>query len=180
MPPFRRGSMSRFPRTNAGARRRVSWGTGPRGNVGAVTAAGSILFPVGAQANLDDLTIVRIRGELLVRMKDGTSADSSWKFAFGMCIVNENAFGIGVTAVPQPFTDLFWDGWMVHQQGIIATEIASEPANQINSNRIIIDSKAMRKTHLTDIIVAVIEFHSENGTAIADADLVSRSLSKLA
>ena len=178
--PNRRGLRSSFPRTNASARRRVSWGVGPRGNVGAVTAAGSSVFPVGAQANLDDLTIVRIHGELLVRMKDGTAADSSFKFAFGMCIVNENAFGIGATAVPQPFTDLFWDGWMVHFQGTIATEIAAEPANEINAVRKIIDSKAMRKTHLTDVIVAVIEFHSENGTAIADADLVSRSLSKLA
>jgi len=173
-----RGRMSRFPRINESLRRRVSWASGPRGDV-SLTTAGAGLFTTAAQATIDDLTIVRVRGELLVMLKEASTAGSQFPWAFGMCVVTENAFGVGVTAVPAPFTDVAWDGWLVHQQGVVRQELLNGPPDEANTYRAIIDSKAMRKTHATDVLIGIVEVHTESGTAQFIANLVSRHLSKL-
>ena len=170
--------MSRFQRTS-GQRCKVSWAGGPRGVFQNVTAAQVTLFAVGSQANVDDLTLVRIRGELLVQISNASAVNSGFQWAFGMCVVSENAFGIGATAIPAPFTDIAWDGWMVHLQGSNFYDTLDLTANLADTVRVVIDSKAMRKTHATDVLCALLETHDEIGTASLDAHLVSRTLSKL-
>ena len=174
--PF--GQRSRFPRTGGKGRRKVSWAGGPRGDL-TITADGVSLFTVGQQATVDDLTLIRTHGELLVVMLDGSVLDASISYAFGMCVVTENAFGAGVTAVPAPFADIAWDGWMVHFQGTMFSENA-DPLSAISSaNRHVIDSKAMRKTYATDVLVAVLETESETLDTETKFFLRSRTLSKL-
>ena len=173
----------RFGRSAHGAstaRRKTSWGSGPSGVISR-TATGSNLFAVGAQATVAGLTLVRTRGNLLVFLSSIATALDGFSGAIGMAIVSENAFGVGVTAIPTPVTDLAWDGWLYHRffsvKGVTATE--ADGANAVSAvERIQIDSKAMRKFKETDLLVAVIE-GTEVGGVTFNATLETRTLVKL-
>jgi len=94
-------------------------------------------------------------------------------------VINENAFGVGVTAIPAPFVDLAWDGWLWHTQGNLRCVAASGIGDDImTSTRIVIDTKAMRKFKESDVLVGVIEF-VEDATAVMSAYMESRLLVKL-
>ena len=173
---------SRFQRTSA-LRRKTTWTVGPEGSVQLTSAAASV-FSGGAIAIDDGLTIVRTRGELNVGLSVAAVAlDGFARFAFGMCIVSENAAGVGVTAIPSPITDETWDGWYVYYTGSLFSVVATavlDNAEGVANLRLPIDSKAMRKFKRTDVIVAVIETATEVGTASLTARLSSRTLVKLA
>ena len=166
-----RPSRMRFPRTNVGSRRLSSWSAGPVGVSGAISSSTSALFSFGQQAISDGLTIVRIHGTLMSLTSTPTAANNM-SFAFGMCIVNENAGGIGITAIPTPLTDITWDGWLVHFQGMAGGNGSGTTQN------FPFDSKAMRKIKNTDIIFGVLET-TEVGAVTADFTLASRQLFKL-
>ena len=170
-----------FRSTRAGstARRRVSWSLGPTGILSPASSVVS-LFAGGGQATLDDLTIVRTRGELLLSLLTAAAPQQGFQWAFGMCIVSENAFNAGVASVPAPLADGSWDGWFVHHQGSLksGTATPAQEASDGTVNRLIIDSKAMRKLHQSDFVVGVLET-VEAGTATMHAELHTRILSKL-
>ena len=98
-----------------------------------------------------------------------------------MCVVTQNAAGIGVTAIPDPVVDIAWDGWFYHAQGDIRSQgstAAQLLTNDVSMVRHVIDSKAMRKIHLTDTIVAVLGV-VETTVAVGFAHLRTRILVKL-
>ena len=160
-------------------RRRVSWSPGPNGILSPASTAVS-LFPTGSQAVVDDLTLVRTRGELLLVLLTSSIAQGGFQWAFGMCVVTDNAFTVGgVGAVPAPLLDIAWDGWFFHSQG--ALKSPSGTIADMSSARVLrvpIDSKAMRKLHNTDVVIGVLET-VEVGTATMHAELRSRLLDKL-
>ena len=165
-------------------RRRTSWSAGPRQtSLPSIVANGAFLWAAGAQANLDGLTVVRIRGQVGLWLEVVTGiGDGFLQVGFGICNVTENAFGIGVTAVPHPLTDRSWDGWMWHSivsplLGFSVTE--GENTGAISQVRVEIDSKAMRKTRSSDLIVGVAEFSGEVGTATLQFIAETRILDKL-
>ena len=167
-----------FPRRSGGNRRHVAWSAGPRGATGSLTASGRSLFPVGTTAGEDDLTLIRTRGELQVSLLAASAAGEGIQWALGLCNVTQNAFGIGVTAVPDPIEDAGWDGWFVHEEGVLFARDATpldDPATLIHRT---IDSKAMRKTHRTDTLIAVFGL-AESGAVTVRADLITRILDKL-
>ena len=171
-------SQSRFPR-RSGPRRRVSWAQGPNGRVLGISGPSANLFNLGAQALSDDLTVVRTRGQLILQLVTADALGSGFQWFFGMCNVTENAFGVGVTAVPDPSVDIDWDGWFVYETGFLIAVDSSPAENADNAVQVItIDSKAMRKTHNTDVLIAalgVIEF----GTCTMQGVLSTRVLDKL-
>ena len=106
--------------------------------------------------------------------------DGFGSVAFGLAIVDAAAFAIGITAIPHPFSDSDWDGWLWHWQGSLygpssTVTNAAGPANV----RIPIDSKAMRKWKQFDALVGVAEFGTEVGAAVITAKLNTRILVKL-
>ena len=112
----------------------------------------------------------------------GTVGDGFAQIAHGICIVSENAFGVGVTAVPSPLTDIGWDGWIWHQLtpglfGLSVTE--SENVGALSMIRYDIDSKAMRKQKSTDFLIGVSEFAGEIGAATLQFITETRILDKL-
>ena len=175
--PRSRGFPSR--RRDSIARRKVTWTAGPGGILSPASTTVS-LFGTSQQATLDDQTIIRTRGELLLSLLTAAAAQQGFQWAFGICIVSENAFGVGVTAVPAPLADVAWDGWYVHHQGALkaGTATPAQEASDGTVNRLIIDSKAMRKIHFSDVVVAVLET-VEVGTATMHAELHTRQLAKL-
>ena len=159
-------------------RRRVTWSAGPGGVLSPASSTVS-LFPTAQQALVADLTLVRTRGELLVLLLSAAAAQQGFQFAVGICNVTENAFNAGVAAVPAPLADVAWDGWLYHTQGTIKSFAAGTFSDIAAAARIVVDSKAMRKTHQTDFIIAVLET-VEAGTATAHFELHTRILDKLA
>ena len=131
---------------------------------------------------VDGLTQVRLRGEYTYFLSVVTTiGDGFAKMAVGMCWVSENAAGVGITAIPTPLTDVAWDGWLFHRMhgnitGFSTTELLTGP---IDAQRVEIDSKAMRKTRATDVLVGVVELGTETGAASLVFSGVSRILLKI-
>ena len=127
---------------------------------------------------MDDLTLVRTRGEIQISLVAASAAGEGIQWAFGMCVVTENAAGIGVTAVPDPIGDANWDGWFVHEEGVIFARDATpldDPGLLVHRS---IDSKAMRKQHNTDVTIGVYA-QVESGAITSRADVITRILDKL-
>ncbi len=98
-----------------------------------LTAVGLALRP---------FTIVRTRMQLYIR-SDQEAASESQFGAWGFCVVTDQAFSIGVTAVPTPVTDMDSDSWLAHQW-----LMSSHGAGTVDSQKgqpYEVDSKAMRK-----------------------------------
>ena len=172
-------SGSRFPRIG-GPKRLVSWEDGPEG-VTVLSSVSSTVFPIAVAAIVDGLTIIRIRGELNMALDTtGAVLEGFPLLAAGLAIVSENAAGVGVTAIPSPYTDKHWDGWMWHWSGSMYTvTTAPTDAEGCAVARIVIDNKSMRKFKASDTLVGVIEAGSEVGTAQLQAVLNTRLLVKL-
>jgi len=140
------------------------------------------VWSVGQQALEDGLTLVRIRGQFTVCITATTTiGDGFQRFGLGICIVSENAFGVGATAIPAPLTDVGWDGWMWHYlggqlRGFSTTELGVAPMEAV---RVEIDTKAMRKIKESDIVVGVIELGSEVGASTLEFAAETRMLFKL-
>ena len=167
-------------------RRKTSWAIGPFGSTVHTTNASKV-FPTGSQALLEGLTIVRIRGELVGALSGAAAAlDGFSRVGVGICITNENAAGIGITATPTPLTDIAWDGWIWHSifslfsPGIIAGGAADDAPLGSAFIRLEIDSKAMRKFKNTDVLTGVVETGDEVGAANMTLKLNTRVLVKLA
>ena len=174
----RRGS--RFP-TRSGQRRQTSWGVGPQDVDGGFSASGSSLWSSGIIPLVEGLTIVRIRGVVKVTNATAGVALDGFFGAHGMCIVTNEAFAVGITAVPTPLDDEDWDGWMWHSyfdvRAPTATFADGVNAGAIYSN-IEIDSKSMRKIPDGYTLVGVTEV-VESGTATCEVQSQTRILFKL-
>ena len=166
------------PRTST-QRHRPSWSSGPFGT-NLITASGSTLLGVGSQAVVDNLTLIRTRGIFRCFLSSVDQAVGGYTGSVGICNVSENAFNAGITAVPTPTTDIAWDGWLWHQIFSVKS-VTATIGDAVNSEAIEfmveIDSKAMRKTRLTDFIIAVIEV-IEVGAASLNTRLDTRILDK--
>ncbi len=98
----------------------------------------------------EETTILRTRGSLLFPKSDPAQAASP------NLIVQQNAFGIGVTDVrslvngvfPGPIVDADWDGWMFLRQSTVT------PVDSVGT---VIDIKAMRKIESGDALFVAAE-----------------------
>ncbi len=172
------GSQTRF---GGSQRRKTGWSAGPANAQDSETSAGTVIWSTGQAAQGDGLTIVRLHGELTMFIEAATTAQDGFRsIAHGICIVSQNAAGVGVTAVPAPIDDLAWDGWLWHSlteqvRGFLTTEEGS-PLSVV---RLKIDSKAMRKVRSLDTIVGVSQFGTEVGAATLTWSARTRMLFKI-
>ena len=159
-----------------------TWDAGPGGvAVTAISATEDNILGAGITpvAGAGELTILRTRGILDFFIRGGATADGDGFFgAVGICIVSATAFGVGITAVPLPVTDISYP-WMWHSfLSIHQQETGSGIAGwQGSHQRIMIDSKAMRKFNGEQVAVAVMEV-TEIGGATASVFLDTRILAQ--
>ena len=178
--------------TSGSTRRQTSWeggpATGTNGSVESLTASANLVFNTGVIALIDGLTLVRTRGEFVAYLKTASAAGAGYAGAFGIGIVNENAFGIGATAILAPIDDEEWDGWLYHRFfSLTAADVidgsVSADVDAINSVsaavRLEVDSKAMRKIEAEEVLFAAVQV-TEALTATVDFAFNSRLLFKLA
>ena len=169
----------RFP-SRTSTRRSTSWEVGPEGTVLFTGSASNLMGTV--LPTVDGLTIVRIRGDVLIRLHTSVAGvNEGYRGAIGMGVVEDNAVAIGITAMPLPSTDDFWEGWMWHQWFNVKSN-TSTLADGANADaitfRATIDSKSMRKLPVGMTLALVVEV-VEAGTALVQVDVQSRSLVKL-
>ena len=179
MPHSRKFSSQR----RTGSRRMTAWSEGPNSSaVQTLSAAGASLWDTGQALTEPGLTIVRIRGELLVWLSTVTTVgDGFTKFSAGIGIVNADAFAVGATAIPSPADDDDWPGWMWHHAGagLIGLETTEVGRFPLNGVRIPIDTKAMRVMKQNEVIVGVVAVETEIGTSVLRFIGNTRMLSKL-
>ena len=166
-------------------RRRTGWTVGPGGATEAnITASSVTILGSGIVTTLDGHTIARIRGEFMAYLISATAVNDGFGCALGIGLVTEDAFDVGATAVPDPLTEMEWDGWMYHRlfairaPGVIVGA-ASEDADNVMATtsaiRFEVDTKAMRKFEERMALIAVLEV-VENGTAVMQVNFNSRML----
>jgi len=153
-----------------------------------VTSSSSVILGSGVGPTVDGLTMVRIRGELLLYLTAASAINDRMVGAFGIGKVSASAFAIGVTAVETPVADSVWDGWLYHRFFSLAgataitggAAIDGSSINQVSAClRVEVDTKAMRKLDVEDRIYAALEV-VEVGTVTMLAYFDSRALVKLA
>ena len=105
----------------------------------------------------DPTTWARTRGEVTVKPASYV-ADVDIDGAFGMCIVSSDAFAVGITAIPGPFSDAGWDGWFMWRSFARHFEFASGIGiESFASWPFEVDSKAMRKIPSEGVMVEIAE-----------------------
>ena len=137
---------------------------------GFVTVADTVAVLVSSVSFESPGTIVRARGNISLFSTDAAS-DESMTGAFGVGLVSAEALAVGITAIPEPFTDADWGGWMVWQSFAVRYEApASGDFGALRASwSWQIDLKAMRKVEPNSAMVFVVE--SEGG-AFAFAEQV--------
>ena len=144
----------RLPVRAGGPKRQVTW-IGPADQpYVAVASTVSVLlasFDPNA-AGLAKPTVVRTRGQVSVK-PEAFTGDVDIVGAFGMCVVTDQAFGIGITAIPDPFDQAEWDGWFVWRSFSYHLEFSTAENILLGSWDFEVDSKAMRKVGDNETIV---------------------------
>ncbi len=148
------------------------------GNFGSATssATGSVLYPTGFQPVVSGLTIVRIRGELILSSLMNAATDS-FQAAAGFIMVSDEAFAAGAASIPSPQSDAD-DDWIWHQWCSVQSGVLGAPG-QGTEFRFDIDNKAMRKFPGGKTLVGVLETFNEVGTVVIDTIINTRILVKL-
>ena len=137
-----------------GAKRLTQWvGSADQGTVAIAAGASAIQQ---SNATLGATTVVRTRGVLDVRPQ-GFSADIEVIGAMGIASVSDQAFAAGAASIPGPFTDSDWSGWWVWEAFSYRFELTTDVGRLIIPERMVIDSKAMRKIEPNETVVVMVE-----------------------
>ena len=157
-------------------RRSTSWLTGPNQVIGAVTSVGIVGWTNGVQILEDGITLIRTRGEVSFRLAvTGGGITDGVNGAVGIAVASENAFAVGNAGIMDPFTDSEWDGWIWHSFWHVSGAVASAGSFQ----RLVIDSKAMRKIAALDVLYGVHKVELETGVETLAFQADTRMLFKL-
>ena len=172
----------RFPSRPQSTRRKTTWVGGIQTaftSSGILASASAIISAIDTRLGAvpeAPFTVIRIRGVLMI-FSDQVVANEEAHGAYGVAVVNGEAFDIGVTAVPTPFTESFDDRWLYHTYWSAPSKRTAGEGMPTFWDNIVIDSKAMRKVNIGDVIVTVIE----NGSSVHGARFTTnkRTLVKL-
>ncbi len=97
-------------RSSRGVRRWTDWGP----FLTEQFSLGTTAVQLGATAfttTLGTTTLARVHGQLLVYLATATSINDGFTGAIGFGKVQDEAFQAGVGSVPDPITEVDWDGW---------------------------------------------------------------------
>ena len=152
----------RFPTRSTAPRRKTDWigGVSTNSQAEIALAANTVLLTssfdtrTAGQAPAAPFTVIRLRGILSISANAG--GDTNAIGAYGVLVVNGEAFDAGVASIPSPWTESFDDRWMYHRYWTAINDAGvTETDTQAFSYEI--DSKSMRKMARGDVLVAVIE-----------------------
>ena len=166
-----RGGQHRFQ----SPKRLVSWGLGPEQVAVSTAGTGSVIWTNGVTQTAGKSTIVRIRGNFLAQLTATAGGVTDGMVgAVGIGLVAKTAFDAGVASVPGPLNEMDWDGWMWHSFWMVSGAAAQASSIQ----RLVIDTKAMRKWDEEQVLFGATEF-TETGVEVVATRADSRVLVKL-
>ena len=145
----------RVVRVRGGSKRATEWFAAPAVSAFTSLAAATALIDTAFVFG-DPVTVVRAVG-MLVAQSDQVAGDEEPFGAIGLAVVTDQAFAIGVTAVPTPYTDGGSDAWFMHSYW--ATPVRAPTAVGVNKVSSIyrFDSRAMRKVHADQTVILMME-----------------------
>ena len=170
-----------FPQagTRSTPRRLTSWEAGVGGGAPVTESATVTKFLGSALAfSTDGLTLVRTRGEFVANLTAASAAANGYFGAVGIGLATAAAVAVGITAVPTPITEQGWDGWIWWSPIYAFSGRADEVEGGLANQRMVIDTKGMRKVKEEDSLYAAIEI-TEVGAASLFVALDCRMLFKL-
>jgi len=114
---------------------------------------------------LAPFTITRTIGYIGVA-PSATTAEQFSHGAYGIQVINGEAFDAGIASMPTPYTDSLEDRWLVFKYWsmMYAFNVGAGGTSHSRNPQIDFDSRAQRKVEVGDVIVSVFE----NG-ALTDA-----------
>ena len=160
------------------SRRKTSWDIGVSAQDLTIGGSTGKIWNFGAEVFADGLTLVRTRGYISVVM-DASGGDvfgDGFFGAHGIGVTTVEAFAVGQMAIPDPFQNPEWDGWLWHQYWDVR-ETGGDSAGAVLS-RFEVDSKAMRKL-AEGMVIFGATGQSPTGTVSAVLNGETRSLLKL-
>jgi len=147
----------RFPRSVVTRQRRATQWLQSAIDTGSTSLAAGAAVLDQSFAFGEKATIVRTRGRLWVKSDQIASTEEPFG-AIGLAVVTDQAFAIGVTAVPTPITDASSDNWFLWEPWqasmVAATQVGFSGDSWTGYE---LDSKAMRKVDDGDTVVVVLE-----------------------
>jgi len=168
-----------FPVQSRTQRRVTSWGQGPEDTGTTLTATGAAVWTSGVALNLESkATIVRTRGLITFGIVGAAGADGDRMCgAAGIGIVSTDAFAAGAT--PDAVSDATWPGWLWYAHWDVSDgDIDRDNGAVSRYQRIVIDSKAMRKLGQNETVFGSVEA-VETGAVSMEFVAQSRILLKL-
>ena len=160
-----------------GTRRLTEWASFQMSSAyTSLAAATAVIF--ASFTSGDPETIIRVVGELNVQSDQAAGSERPFG-AIGLCVVSDQAFAIGVSAMPTPATDPESDLWLMHCFWHVSVAEAGTVASLSNiSQSVDLSSKAARKVNADQTVVLIME--NVSGTHGCEFDIGMRLLSKLA
>jgi len=145
-----------------------------------VSTSPTLAFALNAAADaLRPFTVIRTHLEMMITSDQGAASESSGA-AIGICVVSDQASGIGVTAVPTPVTDMGSDLFFLHQNMWQDFQLDTAVGFDANAgNRYTVDSKAMRRVNNDQDVVVTYEDFSGTAGQGALVAITGRMLIKL-
>jgi len=101
------------------------------------------------------LTLMRLRGQVMVQL-DPTAVDERLIIAVGIIKVSDEAFAAGAGSVPGPHSQGDAE-WIWHSYLTVTSLAEGAIATNALFDRVVIDSKAMRKCKASETIILVAE-----------------------
>jgi len=144
-----------------GVKRQTSWiGAADQGFILVPTTARVVVgsFPIDT-SGFERPTLIRTRGTI-IHSPEVLTADLEYHGAWGLGFVSDQAFAIGATALPGPFDEADWGGWLAHGYFGMKYDLTSDIGRIIVSENILVDSKAMRKAGQNDTLILMAESQS--------------------
>jgi len=120
----------------------------------ALAAAASVIS--ASFTSGDPETLIRAVGLLSVQSDQVAAAERPFG-AIGLAVVSDQAFAIGVTAVPTPYTDAASDLWAMHAYWAAPMAFGDATGFANIATEVRFDSKAMRKISPDQTLVLVVE-----------------------
>ena len=100
-------------------------------------------------------TIIRVRGRLMVTQDTGMTAGGIAICHLGLIVVTNTALAAGAASIPDPAVDVGSD-WLWIDSGAVGEETSSSVIGRpISVDRLLVDSKSMRKVGLNQALVIV-------------------------
>ena len=149
-----------MPRGRSGRRTDYTWNGTVFGSANAAdTASIQVIATIAGPG-----TLMRSRGELVASIDAPTDGDKVI-ISYGLIIADDDQVTAGVTAFPNPQTDMDAN-WLWH--GFIPLLAQAANLEHAAVGRLTIDSKAMRRMKQNDQVVLVIKPGSQAGTPVTD------------